>query len=96
MEVHIFGTRFQYQYWVLGVMRDLKAQGVYFEYKPSQDTLIIDDPSDFRVLRSFIVDKKSPNLEKLRGIEATSLEIHMEVPPALRSRINAYLRRKIS
>jgi hypothetical protein len=77
-------------------MRDLKAQGVSFEYKSSQDTLIINDPPDLRVIRGFVVDKKSPNLEKLRGIEATSLEIHMEVPPALRSRINAYLRRKIS
>ena len=77
-------------------MRDLKAQGVNFEYKPSQDTLIINDSSDFRVIRGFVVDKKSPDIEKLRGIEATSLDIHMEVPPALRSRINAYLRRKIS
>lgn len=93
MEVHIFGTRFQFQDWILRAMRDLKAQGVYFEYKPSQDTLIIDDPSDFRVLRGFVVDKKSPNLEKLRGIEATSLEIHMGVSPSLRSRINAYVRR---
>ena len=96
MEVHIFGTRFQFQDWVLGVMRDLKAQGVSFEYKASQNTLTINDPSGLRVIRGFVVDKKSPDIEKLRGIEATSLDIHMEVPPALRSRINAYLRRKIS
>lgn len=76
MEVHVFATRFQYQDWVMSLMRELKRQGTYFKYTAPSDTLVVSPKGDSWVLRSFILDPAHPNTDYLRGLKVSKLVIH--------------------